>query len=149
MGRRLISLVKKPLVAEAADLAPGYIQHLQVGDVAFLHLHLPSSNDSVLRGRLLAESLRPTLDEAGRQLPIVVGDFNCVFQPSDVEANFNHKTFPGLRDLLHLHHYTAAFLHLHPHHPHPFTFHHLGATASRFIRAYIPPVMSGAILHLG
>ncbi len=77
-GRHLVSLVKKPLEATAADLAPGYVQHLKIGDVAFIHLHLHSSNYSVLRGCLLEESLQPTLQEAGSVLPLV-GDFTYVF----------------------------------------------------------------------
>ncbi len=150
-GRLAIALVRKPLEATAADLAPGYLQHLKIGDVAFIHLHLPSSNDSVLRGRLLEESLRPTLEEAGPALPILVGDFNCVFLKSDVMAHFDHKSFPGLHSLISHHSYTDAFHLLHPHHPHRFTFHRPGSTASRLDRAHIPPMLSGSItqaIHL-
>jgi len=146
-GRKLVSLVRRPLAATAADLAPGYLQHLQVGDVAFIHVHLPSANDTQLRGRLVANILRPHMAAAAaaNTLPIIIGDFNCVFLPTDAQLNFEHKTFPALRNLLQQHNYDDIFHNLHPHHPHPFTFHRPGSTATRLDRAHVPPLMAGSI----
>jgi len=145
VGRRLITLVKWPLAAVAADLAPGYLQHIHVDNFSFIHVHLPPSNDSVHRRRLADEVLRPHL-EAG-PLPILIGDFNCVFQPSDVQSHYDHKTFPFLKKLLQHHQYSDAFLLLHPSHPHPFTFHRTGSTASRLDRTHVPPLLSGSVLE--
>jgi len=50
-----------------------------------------------------------------------------------------------LRDLLYQYNYTDIFLSLHPHHPHPFTFHRTGSTASRLDRTHVPPQLSGSI----
>ncbi len=137
-NRRLVSLVRRPLAAEAADPAPGYLQQLFIGDISFVNVHLPSHSDTVHRRRLVQTILQPLIATAAAPHPIIVGDFNCVFTPSDTEALFHQKVFPYLSRLLDYHSYADAFLQLHPTHPSPFTFHRRGSSASRLDRAYLP-----------
>ncbi len=83
-NRRLVSLVRRPLAAEAADLAPGFLQQLFIGDVSFVNVHLPSHSDTVHRRRLAQTILQPliaTAAVAAAPHPIIAGDFNCVFTP--------------------------------------------------------------------
>ena len=48
-------------------------------------------------------------------LPILLGDFNCILHRSDTTANFEAKNCPALSDLIRLFNYTDVHQLLKPH----------------------------------
>jgi len=66
--------------------------------MVFIKIHAPSSSRE-RRGR---EAMFGRLVARCRQLdkPVLVGDFNCVLHPMDVEANFLAKSSPALLRLV-------------------------------------------------
>ena len=71
---------------------------------------------------------------------MLVGDFNCVIEPIDVELNFNDKFSQDLHNFCNELLYTDAYRTLHPN-VKQFSFFRRGATASRLDRIYLPPLL--------
>ena len=80
-----------------------------------------------------------------RQLdkPVLVGDFNCVLHPLDVEANFLAKSSPALLRLVNDLCYVDAYRVLHPA-TRQFSFYRRGGTASRLDKVLLPPLLESA-----
>ena len=132
--RTLAILANVPVVV--SDGRPGYLQEVKVGGMVFINIHAPSGASErrereAMFGRLVARCRQ--LDK-----PVLVGDFNCVLHPLDVEANFLAKSSPALLRLVNDLCYVDAYRVLHPA-TRQFSFYRRGGTASRLDKVLLPP----------
>ena len=70
-------------------------------------------------------------------LPILLGDFNCLTSPLDTENNFANKKCDALNDLVNTLNYSDGFRLFQPQAA-SYTFFRRGAAASRLDRVYLP-----------
>ncbi len=103
--------------AQVRDLSLGYSQLVPVGDLSFIHLHLPSggwSGAAVESRKAMLHCLRSHLQ--GSVLPAAIEDFNCVISQIDTEASLcsNHKfsqeSSDIVRDVLYIDAFCVLFL---------------------------------------
>ncbi len=137
--RTLAILANVPVVV--TDGRPGYLQEVKVGGMVFINIHAPSGASErrereAMFGRLVARCRQ--LDK-----PVLVGDFNCVLHPLDVEANFLAKSSPALLRLVTDLCYVDAYRVLHPA-TRQFSFYRRGGTASRLDKVLLPPLLESA-----
>ena len=140
--KRTIAVLAR-LPVRVSALTPGYAQLVELGDLSFIHLHLPSGGWSgAARDRAaMLRGLHPHLQRP--VAPILVGDFNCVTQQIDTEdLNFvhNRKFSQELFDIVHDFAYVDAFRVLFPIQI-QFSWHSRGKSSSRLDRIYLPPCL--------
>ncbi len=142
--RQLVMLVKKGLSSSVTDLVPRNLQGVTLGQHRFIHVHAPSDShpsDKMSHARIFREAA-PLFIAESRNLPLVVGDFNCVQDALDTTANFRSKVCRPLADLLSTFPLLDCFRHFHPS-AREYTFCRPGVAPSRLDRAYVPgPLLS-------
>ncbi len=140
--RTIAVLARVPVQVTA--LTPGYTQLVRLGDLSFVHLHLPSggwSGAAVLDCAAMLRGLHPSLQVPVP--PILVGDFNCVIQQMDTEdLSFvvNRKFSQELFDIVTSFRYVDAFRVLFPAKV-QFSWFGRGKSSSRLDRVYLPPLL--------
>lgn len=125
-------------VQEILPLDPGQLLLVKLETkINFLNIYAPSGNSKrnarrdFFGGTILRNlSLRSNL-------PILIGDFNCILSPMDCTDNFRAKNCPALKDLTDLLNYSDGFRVLHPE-VIDFTFYRPHLTPSRLDRVYLP-----------
>ena len=80
-------------------------------------------------------------------LPLIMGDFNCVISRIDTTENFNIKKCDALSELVRLFQYTDGFRKLHPNEI-EFTFSRPYMSPSRLDRVYLPPRWEGKVISV-
>lgn len=126
-------------VLEVLPLEPGRLQLIRLqGDLNILNLYAPSGNNNIQQRNIFyGETVLRNLRLRGN-LPILIGDFNCVLDRSDTMENFNAKKCAPLADLINLFSYSDALRVLHPRKLGMWTFSRPGISASRLDRVYLP-----------
>jgi hypothetical protein len=75
-----VTWVRRDLVASVTDLLPGNLQGVVLGEDRLVHVHAPSYShpeNRVTRACIFREAA-PLFVAESRNLPIMIGDFNCV-----------------------------------------------------------------------
>ena len=123
-------------------LDPGRIQLLEWSQYRFLNIYGPASNSrdfgttvGSLRRNFFGMTLQSFLQSG--PLPILIGDWNCVLSPMDVEENFAGKNCKPLSELLNILEYKDGFRVLHPM-TREYTWSKAECSSSRLDRVYIP-----------
>jgi hypothetical protein len=80
-------------------------------------------------------------------LPIVIGDFNCVLEAVDTTANHRAKVCRALADFLVAFPVVDSFRFCHPGDK-EYTFHRLGVAPSRLDRAYVPGAYLPSLIEI-
>jgi exonuclease III len=143
--RRCIAVLSKH-AAVVTDPVPGYLQQVTVHGLTFLHLHCPAGTSAELRAERnrLFQEVRRIISPLAIS-PILVGDFNCVINPFDVQVGpvpFDpHKMSVSLRDLITDFAYVDVFRQLFPDSL-QFSFFRPNMLSSRLDRLYVPPVFA-------
>jgi exonuclease III len=139
--RRCIAvLARRP--AAVTEVVPGYAQHVEVLGLHFLHFHSPAGTNTASRTE------REQFFQARKQFisslpiaPILIGDFNCVINPFDVQQGpepFDAwKLSPALRSLITSFAYVDVFRQLYPNTV-QFSFFRRSFLSSRLDRVYVP-----------
>lgn len=133
-------------VREIHPLVPGRMLLLTLdGGLQFINVYAPSGNQYREQRRMFfGETLLRNLSHRDN-LPILLGDFNCILHRSDTTANFEAKNCPALTDLIRLFNYTDVHQLLKPHTLGDWTFSRPGGVASRLDRVYIPLSLVGDV----
>jgi endonuclease/exonuclease/phosphatase family metal-dependent hydrolase len=147
--RQLVTLVKLGLQAEVSDLVSGNLQGVRLGALSFLHVHAPLDShpvDKVTHGRIFREAA--ALFVTGScDLPVLIGDFNCVQDALDTTANHKSKFCRPLDDFLRTFPLLDAFRHLHPR-AREFRFCRPGVAHSLLDRAYLPRALMSSVVSV-
>ena len=137
-------------VEEVRVLEPGRIQLLQlIGDgfPQILNLYAPTGNNfRDARRTFYGETILRNLRLRGN-LPILIGDFNCVTNRIDTTENFNLKKCEALSDLVNLFGYSDGFRTLYPNDI-QFTFVRPHMAPSRLDRVYLPPLWKEKVMEV-
>ena len=137
-------------VQEVRVLEPGRIQLLQlIGDgfPQILNLYAPTGNNfRDARRTFYGETILRNLRLRGN-LPILIGDFNCVTNRIDTTENFNLKKCEALSDLVNLFGYSDGFRTLYPNDI-QFTFVRPHMAPSRLDRVYLPPLWKEKVMEV-
>ena len=141
--RRVIAVLSLHPTATVSDLIPGFLQKVIFEDYAMFHLHAPSK--TVQQNKIIFfQQLANHISSLSNFSPIIVGDFNCVTDPRDVENNsFANRNVPFLTDFLDNNHFSDAFRVLHPATTR-FSWHRRGFAAGRLDRIYLPPTLESS-----
>jgi exonuclease III len=130
--------------AQVRALIPGYVQHAVLGDLSFIHLHLPSGGWSGAAVENRAAMLRDLHQHLqGPVAPVLVGDFNCVISQADTEDQAfvaNCKFSQELFDIVSDFQYVDAFCVLFPVKV-QLSWHCRSKSSSRLDRVYLPPLL--------
>jgi exonuclease III len=131
---RTIAVLSRLPNTQVEEEEPGYIQEVTIGDFSFLHFHLPAA------GRELLRKVRPRLRKP--LPPILIGDFNCVIDPQDVQGAtyYANKYSVELDQIVQEHSYCDAYRVLFPATVR-YSWHRRGFAASRLDRAYLPALL--------
>ena len=117
---------------------PRRAQVLQMGRLAIVNVYAPSGTACRKeREELFAGELALTVRGLGPEV-ILVGDWNCVLSPRDVERDYRLKYSPALDTLVQDFSLSDAFSSLHPD-KREFTFYRASVTRSRLDRLYLSP----------
>lgn len=124
---------------EILPLYPGRLLYVEINDWCFINVYAPSGNNKKIeRDKLFGETLVRNLEFRNLQ-PILIGDFNCVLSPLDVEQNFNRKKCENLKRVITTFNYCDIWRHLNPQ---TLEFSYIPSNAndtpSRLDRAYLP-----------
>jgi exonuclease III len=135
--RRCVAFLTKH-AAIVTDPVPGYLQKIEVLGLTFLHLHCPAVRKEP------REELFRTIRNLISPLPVVpflIGDFNCVINPFDVQIGpqpfDNHKFSEVLRNIVTDFAYVDVYRQLYPNTV-QFSFFCPNALSSRLDRLYVP-----------
>ena len=126
------------LVQEILPLDPGYLLLVKLENkINFLNIYAPSGTSKrEARRQFFGNTILRNISLRAN-LPILIGDFNCVLSPEDCEYNYKAKTCPALKELVTLFQYTDMFRSLHPQ-AIEFTFYRPHLSPSRLDRIYAP-----------
>ena len=135
-------------VQEILPLDPGQLLLVKLeSKINFLNIYAPSGSGKrnarrdFFGGTILRNlSLRCNL-------PILIGDFNCILSPNDCTDNFRAKNCPALKDLVDLFGYEDGFRVLHPQVV-EFTFNRPHMTPTRLDRVYLPGHLRNLVLSV-
>ena len=130
--RNNIVLDEAPITVE-----PRRIQVIQLAGLSVFNVYAPSgSGHRAEREHLFSGELARNLRmKAGEQV-VIMGDWNCVLSPEDVERDFQIKNSPALEQIVQDNRLSDAFKHLHPSKT-EFTFHRASVSRSRLDRLYL------------
>jgi exonuclease III len=136
---RTIAILSRLPGTAVADLHPGSAQSVTIGALSFIHLHAPSGFIAEAERSLFFTSLRPHLSTAVP--PVLVGDFNCVLAPLDVDRPLHrHRISATLQSLINDFSYTDSFRTLHPT-ASVYSYRRRGHPAARLDFALVPPLL--------
>ena len=126
-------------VQEVQELAPGHLQLIKTDIINIINIYAPSGNNNrdqrrTFFGDILLRNLR-----LRNNLPILIGDFNCVIHRNDTMENYNLKKCDALRDIVTLFNYSDSLNVFYPHLLGQWTFSRPGMSPSRLDRVYLPP----------
>ena len=130
-------LYKNHIEATITDLDPGRILKLKTADLIIYNVYGPSGNQNQLvRKEFINQNLMGHILQE-ENLPILIGDWNCITHAEDAEQNQQRKISLDLRTLIQILEYTDAFKALNQRND--YTFQRSNMSASRLDRAYLPP----------
>ena len=127
---------------------PGRLLHIVLENkISFLNIYAPAGNQSRMeRNYMFSETIFRNLSFKNN-LPILVGDFNCVLNEKDTELNFNQKKCPPLRDLIDTFNYIDLFRKYYPDVT-SYTFSRPHLSRSRLDRIYVPEYLSNLTVDI-
>ena len=93
-------------ISDIYALHPGRLLKVKMGQLNFINIYAPAgSGQKNARRTLFNETLVRNLAPMNN-LPILIGDFNCVISPSDTENNYANKKCDALKDLVNVFNYS-------------------------------------------
>ncbi len=138
---RVIAVLSCNGNVSVVNLIPGILQKVTFKNFSIFHLHTPT-DPSLLTKAEFFQQLSDFLSQIENNLPILVGDFNCVIDAKDhANSNDGHNRFSyPLKNIISLYNLIDAYRVLHPTTVR-FSWHRKGFASARLDRVYLPPIL--------